>query len=490
MVDKQKILVVDDDPGVTKAINRVLVSKGYEVIELNDPVKVEDYLLYSDFNLVITDLKMPSRDGLEVLRIVRQSKPNVPVIILTAHGAFETAVEAGKLGAAEYLTKPLKKKYLLDAVHKHANPDLALPDNIKKLIGSKEFENWQRRDKELDLLQLKNEIISTDTIPDGFAEIAFEEVIPGEAIPFDLFIQIYTSKKKNKFFLSRLIKKNAVYTTGLRNILFKKGLRSVYIRDEDYRDYLKYFTTHKSMPIFREDKIRDKEKLVLYGKAIEAIQVILTDPVDDKSIKEAVDLVDSIFRRMVKNPDTYRDMFKLFNQNAGIFNHSANVCLLTVLFGLYLGLKQKRVNILGLGAMFHDVGLKDIDKKILEKPGPLNDAEWREITKHPERGFKIFESSTSFSGSAARIILEHHEETDGSGYPKGLKGDQIDELSHLCRIVDKFDGLITKKPYQGALTPPQALKRIYLKESSVDKKVVIRNFIEFLGGKKRGNVPS
>lgn len=193
---------------------------------------------------------------------------------------------------------------------------------------------------------------------------------------------------------------------------------------------------------------------------------------------------------MVKDPDTHQDMFKLFQKHPTLFSHSANVCLLSVSLGLYLGLGQKKVNALGLGALFHDVGLKDVDKNILEKPGSLTAAEWNEIFKHPERGFRILEKSPLFSGSAARIILEHHEETDGSGYPKGIKGDQIDELSFLCRLVDKFESLTTKQMYRGALTPPQALKQIYLKEPTTEKKEVIRQFIEFLGGKIRESAAS
>ena len=130
----ERILVVDDEVSITKIIRRLLTPEGYEVIELNDPQKVEDHLLYSNFNLVITDLMMPGRTGIEVLRIVRMSKPELPVIILTGHGAIETAVEATKLGAAEYMMKPFDNTDLINAVNKHARAYLRLPGDVRKMV--------------------------------------------------------------------------------------------------------------------------------------------------------------------------------------------------------------------------------------------------------------------------------------------------------------------------------------------------------------------
>jgi CheY-like chemotaxis protein len=80
MAERLKILAVDDEPNVTKMIKRLLVVAGYDVVELNDPLKVEEFILYAEFSLVITDLKMPGRDGLEVLRLVKESKPNLPCL--------------------------------------------------------------------------------------------------------------------------------------------------------------------------------------------------------------------------------------------------------------------------------------------------------------------------------------------------------------------------------------------------------------------------
>jgi len=480
---RKKILLVDDEPEVTKSIRRLLEKEGYEVFSLNDPLKLEDYILYTDLDLVITDLKMPKRDGIEVLRLVRLSKPEIPVLILTGFSTIDTAIEATKLGAAEYLSKPVKAGELIKIVNKYAEEDETIPQKIKDIIDARLKTGRQANDIDPDKILLPEEIISTETIPEGFVEVAFDEIVPGEPVPFSLFIQVY-NKAEDRFYLRRIIRKNEIYTTAIRNMLFRKNLGSIYIQEEDYRSYLKYYTALKSIPQFKEAQIRDKKKLVLYGKAIEAVPKILTEPIDDSNIQTAVTLVDDIFRTMVKDLDVFVDMYKLFIKNTDIYNHSVNTCILAISFGLYLGLEPGIIRQIGLGVLFHDVGMNAVDKKILEKPGPLNAEEWKQIENHPERGANLLKSSSIYPDKSLKIVLEHHEASDGSGYPHGLKGDQISQESQLARIVDKFDSLTTEKPYRAAFSPKDAAKRIYVDESSTAVKRLIRDFIRFLGGKK------
>jgi response regulator RpfG family c-di-GMP phosphodiesterase len=478
---QEKVLVVDDEISVSKTIRRLLNREGYEVVELNDPMKVEDQLLYNDFDLVITDLKMPNRNGIEVLQIVRMSKPELPVIILTAYGAIETAVEATKLGAAEYLTKPFENNDLVYAANKHARAYLKLPGDVRKMAEKAKRPDQKIADDEGGRIALDHEIVATDTIPDGYVEVRFDDVIPGEKIPFSIYIQIY-NKRSEKYYLKRICQKNELFTSGLRNILYKRSLKSVYIHEKDYRSYLKFITELKSLEGFRHAKIKDEKKLVLYGKAVEAITEALAQPVNKESVQASINLVDDLFRNMVKNPDLYTDMYQLFKQNTNVFNHCANVSILTISFGIYMKFDQSMIKLLGLGALYHDIGLSKIDKNILEKPEPLTPKEWKIVKQHPEEGGNILEGGVIFPGQALRIVKEHHETSSGKGYPLGLKGSQISNMAKLVRIVDKFESMTTEKPYRAAFTPTNALKQMYLDESSKHVRGLIVRFIKFLGG--------
>jgi len=484
MAGKLKILVLDDEPPITKVLSRFLRSHGYEVFEVNNPLKVEEYLLYTDLSLLISDVNMPGMDGLEVLELVKKSKPELPVLILTGVSTIETAVQATKLGASEYLTKPINNESLLKAVRTHIQVDQAIPESVKELINESLAGEEDQALVESDKIMLKDEIASTNSIPDGLVEINFEDILPGQFLPFALYIQIY-NKNTNRHYIRKISKENTVFTSGLKNILQQRRLASVFIREQDYSAFLEYYKAIKLSQSFQHQKIRDDKRLLVYGKAVEAVMDILTDPADNKNIKAAVDLVDDLFKTIVDDPVTYLDMFKLFKRDTTIFNHSANVCLLTVSFGIYLRLQAKTVNILGLGGLFHDVGMNRVDKRILERKGPLTKLEWDEIKKHPERGFALLKTSLIVPTPSLRIIMEHHEKEDGSGYPRGLKGDQVSKAAQICQIVDQYDSMTTTKPYRPAFRPAEALKRIYFEEPSETHRAVIRKFIEFLGGKDK-----
>lgn len=114
-----KILVVDDEPDMLKLIERILVGKGgYSVITCSDPFSAIDILHNEKFHLIVVDLKMPGMDGISFIQEARTIQPDVEALVITAYGTIETAVEAVKKGAFDYITKPFKKERLLLAVSK------------------------------------------------------------------------------------------------------------------------------------------------------------------------------------------------------------------------------------------------------------------------------------------------------------------------------------------------------------------------------------
>ena len=481
MIKKLTLLVIDDEPNITTALRRVLVKEGFEVIALNDPQKVEEHLLNTDLSLVITDLKMPEMDGLKVLKLIKQSKPDLPVMILTGVDDLQTAVEATKAGAVEYITKPVDSGKLIELVKTHAKVDQSVPEEVKQLIKEHVSVNEEEDAVDLNRILLADEITSTDTVPDGFVDLKFDDILPGQLLPFALYIQIY-NKGTKKLYLRKVCQENTVFTSGLRNILEKRQLASVYIRQSEYGSYLEYISALKSSPQFKIKKMADEKKQVLYGKAFEAVMEIMNGPIVSENITSAINLVDDLLQTIVEDPVTYHDLFKLFKKDSTIFNHSTNVCLLAVSFGLYLKLDPKKTQVLGLGALFHDLGMNSVDTKIIQKKAPLTESEWNEIKLHPQMGHSLLEPSTIIPLSSLRIILEHHEKSDGSGYPRGIDAEKISSASWVCRLVDEYDSLTSNKPYRNAFKAPEALQRIYKAESEERYKKLILQFIRFLGG--------
>jgi DNA-binding NtrC family response regulator len=139
-----RILLIDDEPRMLSLLNTILKGEGYTLTPVQDGSKVPDLLNTESFDLMITDIRMTPIDGLELLKIARQVRPSMPVIILTAYGSVETAIEAMKLGTFDYVTKPFKMDELLITIQRALEYSRALSENIElkeELVGRYKFEN-------------------------------------------------------------------------------------------------------------------------------------------------------------------------------------------------------------------------------------------------------------------------------------------------------------------------------------------------------------
>jgi len=96
--------------------------------------------------------------------------------------------------------------------------------------------------------------------------------------------------------------------------------------------------------------------------------------------------------------------------------------------------------------MLHDIGKVGINDAILRKPGPLTESEWLEMRKHPEIGFRIAQNNVDLA-PISEYILSHHERWDGSGYPRGLSGEEIPVLARILAVVDAFDAMTNERIY-------------------------------------------
>lgn len=112
-----KILIIDDEPDMLDMLEMIITDKTpHEVVTTNNPLELHQLLQQHDFNLVITDLKMPSMDGIEVLEAVKNFDPDIPVVMITAFGTIESAEEAVRKGAYDFITKPFRKEQILVAI--------------------------------------------------------------------------------------------------------------------------------------------------------------------------------------------------------------------------------------------------------------------------------------------------------------------------------------------------------------------------------------
>ncbi len=152
--------------------------------------------------------------------------------------------------------------------------------------------------------------------------------------------------------------------------------------------------------------------------------------------------------------------------------HSRRVASYSKRLAEQLGLSGDELLAVERGALLHDVGKIGVSDTILLKPGTLSPEEWAEMKKHAEYGYRILEK-IDFLGDARRLVWEHHELWDGTGYPRGLKGEEIYIGARIFAIIDTYDAMTSNRPYRKALTHEIACQEILdMKGTQFDPEVV------------------
>jgi HD-GYP domain-containing protein (c-di-GMP phosphodiesterase class II) len=150
-------------------------------------------------------------------------------------------------------------------------------------------------------------------------------------------------------------------------------------------------------------------------------------------------------------------MVRLGEKDAATEGHTRRVAMLAVQLGEALGLARGRLRVLALGGLLHDMGKLAVPSAVLTKPGPLDDDEFAEIRKHPEAGVRLLEDLGGFGPGVLRLVLDHHERLDGSGYPRRLAADELDLETRIMAVCDVYDALVSDRVYRSAWTSERAL---------------------------------
>jgi putative nucleotidyltransferase with HDIG domain len=164
----------------------------------------------------------------------------------------------------------------------------------------------------------------------------------------------------------------------------------------------------------------------------------------------------------------------LREHNTGL--HSQRVRKYTELIASLFGIDKKTKREIGFGALLHDVGKIAVPDHILLKPGKLTEQEWEEMRKHPEAGYRIVKR-IGFLKDAAEIVYTHHEQFDGSGYPRGLRGENIPLGARIFMVADVYDALTSYRLYRSPMTYGEAVAEIKKLSGSHFDPVIVDAFM-------------
>ena len=172
-------------------------------------------------------------------------------------------------------------------------------------------------------------------------------------------------------------------------------------------------------------------------------------------------LVDQLTEELKGHQDLFHIISDIYTFDNYVFNHSLNVALYSLAIGLELRLKPDVLKTLGLGSILHDVGKMTVPEEILFKPGKLLEEEFQIIKRHSEEGFNILRQVHNLSLLVAHCAYQHHERLDGSGYPRGLKNNEILYMAKIIAVADVFDAVTSNRVYRDAMLPSEALELLY-----------------------------
>ncbi|KQY83853.1 histidine kinase [Paenibacillus sp. Root52] len=159
-----------------------------------------------------------------------------------------------------------------------------------------------------------------------------------------------------------------------------------------------------------------------------------------------------------------------------LYNHSLNVCVYTLVLGVASGYNRQQLMEIGLGALLHDIGKTQIASEVLYKPSRLTDEEFKLIQQHTTYGHRILKDEPGIPLLAAHCALQHHERIDGSGYPFGLKGNEIHDYAKWIALADSYDAMTTNRVYQQALLPHQAVEVLYTGSCTLYEQRMLEKF--------------
>lgn len=169
----------------------------------------------------------------------------------------------------------------------------------------------------------------------------------------------------------------------------------------------------------------------------------------------------------------------LYEKHSETEEHTQRIKQLSAKLGKKINLSQDKLNELELLSLLHDIGKIGIPEHILMKPGKLTDEEWEIMKRHTEIGYRIAKVTPELA-HVANEILCHHERFDGTGYPQGLKGEEIPILSRIINVVDSFDVMTNKRIYKEAYNVDYAVKELERCSGTQFDPVMVNHFIELL----------
>ncbi len=192
-------------------------------------------------------------------------------------------------------------------------------------------------------------------------------------------------------------------------------------------------------------------------------------------------LVNEIADSVARNPGALISLARLKTLDDYTYMHSVAVCAMMVALAKQLGFDEARTRSAGLAGLLHDLGKALVPLEILNKPGRLTEAEFSIIKSHPREGYGLLLGDATLDPMVLEVCLHHHEKVDGSGYPDGLKGDELSLIANMGTVCDVYDAITSNRPYKAGWDPAASLRKMAGWASARFDQRVFHAFVKCMG---------
>lgn len=507
--DDPRILVVDDEPKICAMLRAALERQGWDVTTCGSGAEALERFHAEPFDFVISDLRMPGVNGCELIKQIKDARPQTFIVAITGHTTVHSAVQALGNGADDYIPKPFDIRSLQRIIDTYQNsramagrPAAQQPGPAVQEMDTEAAESPAGPPAEpapaaangsspaRDLLEANRRLEArVDEL------LAVQEITQAISAELDLDRLLATCLERvgeatRAASLAVLVVEDDPQTLVVRA---RRGTDRRYLVGERRAvgEGLAGWVAQHRVPLLvpslaEQPAFRDAARADGYTEG-----TVLAVPLERRgSLLGVLNATEKQGGRSFDERDL-RVLIALAGQIAtgienarlyGAVEQSATAALAALIESLEtregysrgharrvadyatraareLGLSDEEVRTLRRAALVHDIGRISIPDAVIGRPGPLSDQERAEVQRHPAQGERVVQDLPGYA-AARPLIRQHHERWDGGGYPDGLAARQIDPLARLLSLADAYDAMTTDRPHRPAKSHSEALAEI------------------------------
>lgn len=264
--------------------------------------------------------------------------------------------------------------------------------------------------------------------------------------------QVMNDELKEGMILGQdILDRNMVLFLSTGTILTPQHIRALRNMDVTVVEIVeKILDNGESKPLIIEDRLAGE-----YKRSVENFKTIFKETrIGKKLVHDELEAcVTPLLEELAVNNNIAKRLWQIENCDEYTYDHSVQVCMIASLLAKWLGYKDQELKEIAIAGLLHDIGKINIPDEILNKPDELNDEEFKIMKTHATLGYVLLMNNKEFDENTLMAVFQHHENYDGTGYPHGLKGKDINKYARIITIADVYSAMISDRVYRKRRSP-------------------------------------